>query len=903
MANSSEEQLETAEEEVPIAESQGSGKLHGAVHKLREKASSVYKPLIAKVLHSKRNRIVGSIVGGLLLVLAVYLLFFRGNATYKELQDRSLKILAEDDSANNRREVDEIAKRLLAEDFRDPDFAGGAEFLSGIVAFRNAMEKPKSERELGLKRAIRYLKEARNHGVPLKYIPELSYAMGVSLFDIGSSLEAREYLETAVHDYSSGKIEAGLRLIDVFLDQPTPKLLDRSLKLCQSLLVEKNLNQQQQQRLFLQKSQIHLNLQQYRLAQESLESVSDLKTGNRALQIFQARTLMTQGAAWLSGRRIRSGVPLSSLVFRATGVEIYEKTLELLRPIALKSGVDKTFSKQAFYLLGLAAEKLADDREQERDSIRYDEAINYYLQTAQLYSGSHEGIAANLKVANLLRKSGRDEEALLGFQKALHSLDRNDTFRNRWLSKIEFEDAVVKAWQAWIDQARFENAIELSRSMYPLISNQRALQFLAIARQQWAEHIAKSLPTTPFRLRADLKKNLLEKWKQSGRAYSRLANAMASTNRYREMLWIAADHYRKGHDFEKSLEHYTRFINSNPKRRLAEALVKRGEVLIDLDRLDRAIEHFQKVIATYKTDPAYFKALYLLGLCYKEKNEPEKAESIWRNILTSPLLEPTAQEWKNALFALSQFIFNQTSSEQALLDPQYQKNKSADYEARFLKLHRRWNDTVQQFQEFLKRYPQESRRNEARFMLAKSLHYGTKYLQFKLSQAETANRRQELEREIIDKLIQARDEFRSLQKSLLDSKDQKLFSREEQLYLIDCYFDIAHTIYDLAAFSSDYERAIIAYNSAVNRYPQDPRVLLSYLQIADCNLKLSKIAEARSVLVQARVILRQFPDSVFDSPNTNFSRKDWESWIDLFLKFNLDNSQAFDADSTVNRMP
>ena len=85
-----------------------------------------------------------------------------------------------------------------------------------------------------------------------------------------------------------------------------------------------------------------------------------------------------------------------------------------------------------------------------------------------------------------------------------------------------------------------------------------------------------------------------------------------------------------------------------------------------------------------------------------------------------------------------------------------------------------------------------------------------------------------------------------------------------------------HTYFAL----DDYRKAIVAYNSAANRYPRDPQVLLAYLQMANCNDRLGDHGEAVSMLVQAKVILKQLPDEAFKSRNTSLSKQEWANWLD-----------------------
>jgi len=99
--------------------------------------------------------------------------------------------------------------------------------------------------------------------------------------------------------------------------------------------------------------------------------------------------------------------------------------------------------------------------------------------------------------------------------------------------------------------------------------------------------------------------------------------------------------------------------------------------------------------------------------------------------------------------------------------------------------------------------------------------------------------------------------------------------------LRECYFQIAHTYYDL----ENYQEAIIAFSSAVHRNQEDPQVLLAYVQMANCNVKLNKPDEARSMIEQAKVILYRLPDDVFQQDQVNMTKNEWKVWLDRWGQF------------------
>jgi tetratricopeptide (TPR) repeat protein len=94
--------------------------------------------------------------------------------------------------------------------------------------------------------------------------------------------------------------------------------------------------------------------------------------------------------------------------------------------------------------------------------------------------------------------------------------------------------------------------------------------------------------------------------------------------------------------------------------------------------------------------------------------------------------------------------------------------------------------------------------------------------------------------------------------------------------LRECFFEIAHTYFALGM----YEEAIVRYGGAANRYPADPQVLLAYLQMSNCNDRLGKSDEARSMLEQARIIHKSMQDAEFEPHLTNMNKPGWSGWIE-----------------------
>ncbi|MEQ9067805.1 MAG: tetratricopeptide repeat protein, partial [Gimesia chilikensis] len=199
-------------------------------------------------------------------------------------------------------------------------------------------------------------------------------------------------------------------LTDIYLDHKADAELQNAFKLNSAALQSDNLNPVTQDRLYLQRAQIMLAQGKNDLAEEVLTKVQERDSVNQVTLVFQAQTLMAEGK--------------------------YQEALTILAPLKDNLGLDRKFSRQASYLMGVCAESLNDE----------EAAIGFYEQTTHRYAGTHEGLAAYLHLAELLRKNGRTEEALIAYRTALRSVSSPEDFRNRWISLEGFRKYVLDAW-------------------------------------------------------------------------------------------------------------------------------------------------------------------------------------------------------------------------------------------------------------------------------------------------------------------------------------------------------------------------------------------------------------------------------------------------------------------------
>lgn len=788
------------------------------------------------------------IAASVLVLLSLYFLTISGEPekTPKEILTEALDTLKSAKDNKTRSEAQKIAYALKKEDYQDPDFPGALYFIFGIVAFQNAEELTGESQEHQYLIASRYLKEAERRAIDQEHRPEWSYALGTCLYLLGSTKSSRPLLEEAIETHPSGKLKASMLLTDIYLDHKADLVLKKAFELNTDALKFKGLDPLIQDRLYLQRAQIFLAQGKNEQAQKVLSQVKQKESVNQVTVVFQAQTLMAE--------------------------EKYKEALAMLAPVKDNLGLERKFSRQASYLMGLCAESL-------NDTVA---AIDLYEQTTHRYADTHEGQAAFLHLAELLRQNGRTEEALIAYRTALRSIKSPEEFRNRWISLERVRTYVLDAWNDWVDEENiklgvtyFNAAIQLSDYLPPLISEVQAKELAANANRRWAEYLERLFDEASVSQQLKMKPELNERWKQSGKAYYELSRLLTTTDRYGEILSISAEHFHKSQDFETALKVLTRFINTNPEKKMPQALVRRGEILLELDQLDKAVDHFERVIIGYPTDVASFEAKYLMGIAYLEKDDLDQAAAIWKEILESSNLTPKAKQWRDSLFSLGKLNFHRgkiAATQKEEVKNESQTDQKLKVEAKIVF----YEEATKRLREYVDRYPESEKVYEARFLLARSLQNLADQPFQEMKYAKTDNARQELKKKQFEFLNMAIQQLKVLNRDLrrMESQD-RLDALGERLLKSTC-FGTAHLLY----LTEEYDEAIKSYHDAVNRYPQSTEVLIAYMKMSGCYESLGKKNEAKSMLEQAKIILKQMPDKVFESRATNLGRDEWNRWLD-----------------------
>lgn len=737
-----------------------------------------------------------------------------------------------------------LASALQDQGYEDPDFPGGVAYVLGLTSFRESMATEDPDREQRFAATLAFLQQAEKLSLPLERRPEWAYATGICLYQLGQAEAAIAPLEEAIGSYVDGKLTASLLLTDICIDSRDLKLIEKGLHVNATVLEDATTPLDDRDRAYLQRAQMLLALDRRSESEDALSKVSRQSSRSQGSGILHAQAAMADGR--------------------------FQDAVKLLEPIAAVGGLDRTYPAQAAYLIGVCWERLGE----------LENAAAAYLRTAERFDDSHESLAARLNAAGALRKLGRSEESLETYGKVLRSIRKPDHYRNRWVSLEKLRDQVVEAWNGWMDQRMFDEAIALAEMMPPAIPREQAHDLVAQANLRWAEFYDAETMRLPADGREPRLKGLWLRRARAGQSYARLAEVRQGAPERMQALWISADNYFRGHEYREAAERLTEIIDSRSSVLHVPALVQRGQCYMNLEQLDAALHDFHDVIAASPTDSAAFHARYLSGTCYLERNEPERAEQAWRELLESPDLSPKAQEWRQALYSLGKLLFDTAELKRRKDVANRAVGTTASVPEQLSATQARYDEAILRLEEFRDRYPDATESVEVRFLLARSLQRSAEFPAEKLRTAETDSARAEYRRQMKEKLDRAIGEFQELQLQLLSRLSESALDRLGKSMLRNCYFETAHCYFALGRF----DEAIAAYTAGAGRAQNDVDSLTAYVQIANCYGRLKKPAEAVSTLAQAQLILKQLPDTAFTAGPSGLSRDEWQKWLDWAMK-------------------
>lgn len=299
---------------------------------------------------------------------------------------------------------------------------------------------------------------------------------------------------------------------------------------------------------------------------------------------------------------------------------------------------------------------------------------------------------------------------------------------------------------------------------------------------------------------------------------------------------------------------------------------------MSLGRFQEAIRSFESVLADHATDVSAVQAEYLIGLSHLELNEPAVAEKKWREILQNSKLKPDALEWQASLLGVARIRFRDAEAGHDALDRARRTEQLKLQGEKLKEADRKFESAIGDFDQYLSRYPASQDNPWVMYDLAVAYQHSADLFDWARLDAPNENAKLEASESLVKRLAESHRYYRESIREFESLREKGRLDKLGQSFLKNGYFFSGDVLVRLER----YQDAIDAYTVAANRYPKEPETLGAYVEVATCYEHLKKPDEARSMIEQAKVILRDMPPEVFNSPSSQISKVEWEkrlNWV------------------------
>ncbi|ADG69328.1 Tetratricopeptide TPR_4 [Planctopirus limnophila DSM 3776] len=657
--------------------------------------------------------------------------------------------------------------------------------------------------------------------------------------------------------------------IDPYASLP---MLEGDLKRLANLLEGQKLSPEDRTMLLLRRADVLLALERTLEAEAAMQLARNSSTDPDGLAIQEARLAMAKRKFADAEKHL---LPLTE--GKRPNLRHVSTALYLLARCALEQSSAESALNEQLALRGQGMKRLRD--------------------LLVRFVGTEEAVVGMLDMADIHRLEGNTERAIELYIGAVRTIVRLEDYHNRWLSQTAFRDRLRNAWKLWVEGGKYAEALALAESLPPLFDRVETAELVANTTRAWAMTQQEEYDQLPESLKPPKLAQVRSRWKASARAWYQLAQTRKMNFRYPEDLWESSSDSIAAADYKSALERVDEYLATLPREMLATALVRKAGLMMDLDRLDEAIPILESVQQKFPSDPSSYKAQVRLAKAFTEKGDLFRAETQWRAILASETLTPEASEWNEALLKLGCLLVDRGILLRQEADKKGAKGNSptpaqtvsvssnaSDLPGTYIpdagidSIRAVQIEASSRLTEFLARYPNDPSEVQAMYQLARSQREQARLIRNALKSplAEAVKLRLAEQQKILDE--QSLDNLVKLRDTLNKQANQTGLNTLHEAILANTAFDVGHQLFELRRDKD----AIMAYNTAINRYRNNPQVLSAFLQMAEAYRRMGKPAEARSMLEQGRVILRQkqIPDSAFDNLGSSLTREEWELWLE-----------------------
>jgi|GEM_PF-1481563 len=763
-------------------------------------------------------------------------------------------------------EAREAAIKVLSGGELSDDQKGLPAYIIGTALVRTDCERERrQERKQGLYLiASRYFDEAELQGVPEDLRPDLEYAWGRSLYMAGSLSNAREPLVRAIKTTKENKHEILGWLGQVYLQDPQLSKAE-GIQYVDQLLADPMLDSSQRidalslkARMLLKDKKIPLAMDIFNLLPEDSPERGRVNTAFGEAYLQEAVEKEEQ---------CRPELELT---------ELYQKAIDVLQQ-DMEDSDDLERARKRF-LLGMACMGAGD----------LETAVESFTYVRRQFFDRPIGIAAGFWEAQCLLEMERFAEAFSLFTSILREAVRpNNQGETEWLNKESISKRIEHAVLQYVKLDDCASAVKLadhfrtaSMLREPPIPLGDSAEYKSIALKRWIELLEEQSARVKFSEKEEVRSRIIEKYTDYGHAlYSLAVNRYASAD-YSNYLFQAGEAYFNAEDYYRAKLAFQQYLDTNDDQRGSLARLRIGQSLLAQRKFAGAIEALTSCWTLFPNDPVVYQARYQAAECYLELSNPEQAQLMLRANLDNDALTPSSQEWINSLFFLGDLLFNEGMKREALSNAAA-GNLTADGEEDPIKLLQQSYDFYQQaigrLNEAVQREGRLPAAKVGRYYLADAYRRSNRWHEIQLSQT-TINAKQvqltDLIRRTDEKAIVYLDQ---LEEHLIEIREQRPLDDVEDKLLRNSFFTRGTLYFRL----NQFEQSISMYRSASNLVILEPEVLEAYVQIAACYRRMNRNEEAKKIIDQAKIFLRdRIPLTSDFEETTRFSRERWVALLD-----------------------
>ena len=495
--------------------------------------------------------------------------------------------------------------------------------------------------------------------------------------------------------------------------------------------------------------------------------------------------------------------------------------------------------RQAAFLEAMCLERLGE----------YDQAQEEYYSLTRTFPGTSEAIASQYRwgyIEHIIKHNPTD--GLASLARFFEMLGQHKEYVNRWMTIADISNTGVDEIQKLMESKHYAEAAEILDYFYSIVPKEQLARIFSHLYSNWGEQLDSQAELEYFERREELTRQAREKFRKAGYWYEELARWTFAMPEYLNNLWAAAEHNRRGRNLVKALEIYRLYLDREIIQRQALAHYNIGEILLELNEIDAAVEELEHCIESYPHDPILEQARLALALALQEKREWKQAASLLEKNLYGEYA-PDSDVYRDSLYELGR-VYDRMGDRNAV---------------------------IRLYEDVLQLYPDDPRTAEAHYMIALSNLNQEQELETQMNESPLKSQRDIARQTLAETRNLALSNLQQSRAILLKEEEENGLDLAEQRMLRNTYFMIGRLL--TAMGEPYYDESIRENQTAVARYMSHPDVLQAYLQLARVYRLQGDSDQADKTMMQARTLFRRFQAVGAFQRETVYTERQWQELL------------------------